>query len=127
MGVLLTQTPGASDYYLGGVVAYHNRIKRSMLGVYASTLRKHGAVSAQTAQEMAQGAQKKFGADLGVAITGIAGPGGGTKEKPVGLVYVALAEGRRVQFKRFLFSGGRAKIRAQAAKKALALIRRKKI
>ena len=124
LGALLTETPGTSDYYLGGVIAYHNHVKRALLGVSASVLRTYGAVSEETAAKMAQGVRKKFSADIGISITGIAGPSGGTKEKPVGLVYIGLAEAKRVRCERFLFTGSRLKIRAQAARKALEWLRR---
>ena len=123
LGVLLTDKPGASKYYRGSVVAYHDRIKKTLLGVPASTLRNYGAVSAQTAEKMAQGVRKKFRADIGVSITGIAGPDGETKEKPVGLVYIALSDKTGTRSKRFLFSGGRARVRSQAARKALAWLK----
>ena len=123
LGALLTKTPGASEYYLGGVVAYQDRVKKTLLGVRSVTLQKHGAVSAETARQMARGIQKKLKADIGVSITGIAGPGGGTKEKPVGLVYIALADSKRTWCGRFIFSGGRERIRSQAVRKAFAWLK----
>jgi len=121
---LLTNAPGASRYYLGGVIAYHNLAKEKLLGVSSATLSKFGAVSEETAKKMAMGVKKRLGADLGMSITGIAGPSGGTKEKPVGLVYIALAEGNRVIGKKFIFTGTRNAVRAKAAKTALAWVRR---
>jgi nicotinamide-nucleotide amidase len=91
IGGALTAVPGSSAWYLGGVVAYDNRVKTALLGVPADTLARHGAVSAQTARAMAQGILERTGADLAVSVTGIAGPSGGTPEKPVGLVYIGLA------------------------------------
>ena len=91
MGGTLTSVPGSSAWYLGGVVAYDNRIKTALLGVSPSTLARHGAVSPQTARAMAQGILERTGADLSVSVTGIAGPSGGTPSKPVGLVYIGLA------------------------------------
>ncbi|MFP4646181.1 MAG: CinA family protein [Candidatus Bipolaricaulota bacterium] len=91
VGNLITDVPGSSDYFVGGLVAYHNRIKRELLHVSNRTLEEHGAVSAQTAEEMACGVLKLFKVDLGLSTTGIAGPGGGTSEKPVGLVYISVA------------------------------------
>ena len=92
VGARLTDVPGASDVYVGGVVAYSDELKRSALGVSGQTLRAHGAVSKETAAAMASGVRARLGADVGVAVTGVAGPGGGTPEKPVGLVYL-YAEG----------------------------------
>jgi nicotinamide-nucleotide amidase len=91
IGSRVTNVPGSSDYYVGGVVAYSNRLKEELLGVSRSTLKMFGAVSEETACEMASGARKRTGAEVAVATTGIAGPGGGTDEKPVGTVAIALA------------------------------------
>ena len=87
----ITNVPGSSAYYLGGVVVYSNEMKEALLGVRHETLLAHGAVSEETAREMARGARQRLGADLAVSVTGIAGPAGGTPEKPVGLVYIALS------------------------------------
>jgi PncC family amidohydrolase len=87
----ITNVSGSSAYYLGGVVAYSNDMKEALLGVRHETLLAHGAVSEETAREMARGARQRLGADLAVSVTGIAGPTGGTAEKPVGLVYIALS------------------------------------
>ena len=124
MGVLVTDTPGASRYYLGGVVAYANRAKQELLGVQAATLGKHGAVSAEVAAEMAAGARERFGADLALASTGIAGPDGGSPEKPVGLVHLGLATREDTITARYVFGGTRAEIAARSASYALDLARR---
>jgi nicotinamide-nucleotide amidase len=87
----LTDVPGSSAYFLGGVVAYSNAAKQELLGVPAALLQEHGAVSEACARAMAEGVRARFGADLGVSTTGISGPDGGTPEKPVGLVHLALA------------------------------------
>lgn len=87
----ITNVPGASKIFLGGVVAYSNEAKKKFLGVRAKTLDQYGAVSEAVAREMAEGARRKFGADFAIAVTGIAGPGGGTKAKPVGTVFISLA------------------------------------
>jgi PncC family amidohydrolase len=87
----ITSVPGSSDYFLGGIVAYSNEMKTSLLGVAPETLERYGAVSEQCAREMAEGARRATGADIAVATTGIAGPGGATARKPVGLIYVACA------------------------------------
>ena len=91
IGSLITDVAGSSDYLLGSAVTYANSAKENILGVRHETLLAHGAVSAQTAAEMAQGARRIFGADLAASVTGIAGPGGGTPDKPVGLVHIYLA------------------------------------
>jgi PncC family amidohydrolase len=119
---LLTDVPGASDVFLGGAVTYANAAKTKLLGVKQKTLEAHGAVSWQTAKEMARGARRKFGATVAVAVTGIAGPGGGTKEKPVGTVWIAWTAGRRCEAVRCQFSGTRGEIRAHGAATALQML-----
>ena len=124
LGHRITETPGASKYFLGGVIAYSDRIKESMLRVPRGLLRKHGAVSAPAAKRMAEGVRKRFGAELGLGITGIAGPGGGSRTKPVGLVYIALARRGRTSCRKLLLSGKRSQIKRRAAKRALDWLRR---
>lgn len=119
----LINVPGASDAYRSGVITYSNKAKRRFLGVKKSTLRKHGAVSEQTAEEMAKGAAFLLKADVAVAVTGLAGPDGGTEEKPVGLVYIACSVKGKVTVKRYRFSGSRSKVRDSAVSAALALLR----
>jgi len=120
----LTSIPGSSEVFLGGVVAYSDDVKRAELDVPAEILETHGAVSAEAAEAMARGARERLGADVAVAVTGIAGPGGGTPEKPVGLVYLH-AEGPDGGIAReFSFPGDRASIRARSAVGALHLVRR---
>jgi nicotinamide-nucleotide amidase len=120
----LTSIPGASDVFVGGVVAYANEVKQAALGVPAELLAAHGAVSAEAAEAMARGARERLGADVAVAVTGIAGPGGGTDEKPVGLVYLH-AEGPDGGLAReFTFPGDRVSIRTRSAVMALHLVRR---
>lgn len=118
----ITDVPGSSGYFLGSVVAYSNAVKESALGVRPATLRKYGAVSAETAREMARGARRALGASLSAAITGIAGPGGGTAEKPVGLVFIAVSAGRTAEARRFVFKGNRKSIKKQSAEAALSMI-----
>lgn len=119
---VITDIAGSSDYFLGSVVSYANSVKETELGVKSNTLKKHGAVSAETAKEMATGVKKRLDADVSAAITGIAGPGGGTPEKPVGLVFIAVTRGKTTIVEKFLFKGTRKSIRAQAAKAALLML-----
>lgn len=118
----VTDVPGSSGYFLGSVVAYSNEVKESALGVKAATIRKHGAVSGETAVEMARGVRKALGADISAAITGIAGPGGGSPEKPVGLVFIAVSKGKSSEARRFVFKGGRKSIKKQSARAALSFL-----
>lgn len=107
VGHRITNIPGSSVYYLGGFVAYANEAKESLLGVLPKTLLEHGAVSEETAREMARGARLRIGADIGLSVTGIAGPGGGTAEKPVGLTYVALSASDSEVCERHVWPGDR--------------------
>lgn len=118
----LTSVPGASTVFLGGIVAYSNDVKQRLLGVEQVTLERYGAVSAQTAMEMAAGAREALGVDYAAAITGIAGPGGGTAEKPVGLVFVAAAGPVGGRVTRSVFEGDRESVRAQSVNAALQLL-----
>lgn len=122
---MITDVPGSSSYFWGAVTSYSNESKQVLLGVNEKTLNEWGAVSAATATEMAQGIIGKSGADLALAITGIAGPQGGNEEKPVGLVYIAVADAVSCQVKEMRFVGGRDAVRVLAAKSALDLLRRK--
>lgn len=120
----LINVPGVSEVYKAGFVTYSNKAKRKLLGVKRSTLDKHGAVSPQTAEEMAKGAAAAAKADVAVALTGIAGPDGGSKEKPVGLVYIACSVKGSVVVEEYHFKGNRAKVREASASAALILMRR---
>jgi nicotinamide-nucleotide amidase len=124
LGALITQTPGASRYFLGGVIAYSNRAKQEILGVKAATLERHGAVSAEVAEEMAAGARKLFESGLALSSTGIAGPEGGTAEKPVGLVYLGIASSKAARSARFVLGGTRDEVTARASAYALDMARR---
>lgn len=115
----ITSVAGSSGYFLGGIVSYSNAAKQAFLGVPGPALEAHGAVSAQVAKAMAAGAQARFGASLAAAVTGVAGPDGGSEEKPVGLTYVALASGDAVEVRRLQLAGGRAGNRDAAARAAL--------
>lgn len=122
LGHRLTNVSGSSAYYLGGVIAYANEAKEAMLGVRHETLMAHGAVSAETAQEMAQGVRQRLGADIAVAVTGIAGPTGGTADKPVGLVYIALSASGVERCEPHRWQGNRFENKAQSAEAALRLL-----
>ena len=118
----LTNVPGSSAYFLGGVTAYANRIKMTLLKVPSSVIKKHGSVSAQTAVKMAEGIRKIFRSDYGIAITGIAGPAKDDTKKPVGLVHIAVCSPQKISHKKLLLKGTRLSIKAQAASHALRMI-----
>jgi nicotinamide-nucleotide amidase len=122
---LITSIPGISEYYLGGVVSYSNQAKANLLGVSPALIEAHGAVSAEVAEAMAVGARDRFGADIAVSTTGVAGPGGGTAEKPVGLVYLGLATAKGVASRRLEIGTEqpRSIIQRRAAKQAINWVR----
>ncbi len=123
VGAVLTAIPGASQVYAGGVVSYSNAVKTRALGVPEALIEEQGAVSAPVAEAMALGALRLTGAQLAVAVTGVAGPGGGSPEKPVGLVFIAVALlGHVFGAERFNFEGDRAAVRAQAVEAAIDLL-----
>jgi nicotinamide-nucleotide amidase len=124
IGQTLTNFPGISKVYAGGAVTYSNEAKVKSLGVREETLAKYGAVSSQTAREMAEGIRERLGTDISVSITGIAGPDGGTAEKPVGLVYIALASEKGTITKELRLWGNRNRIRSVTALYVFDLIRR---
>ena len=125
MGKRITDVPGASACYLGGVVSYQNEVKENLLGVRHETLMTKGAVSEDTACQMAQGVRKALGADIGISTTGVAGPGGGTPEKPVGLIYVGISTGDRTWAVRILrLRQSRESLRRLASSTAFDLVRR---
>lgn len=119
----LVNVPGASDVFKCSVVTYSNKSKRKLLGVNKCTLKVFGAVSAQTASEMATGAIRKLSGDVAISITGIAGPGGGTEKKPVGLVYIGCNVLGNVTVKECHFSGERLDVRMQSVEEALQLLK----
>jgi len=119
----LTNVPGASAVFLGGMVAYSNAAKQKFLGVRAERLARHGAVSEAVARAMAEGARKRFGADFALAVTGIAGPTGGTKTKPVGTVFIALADAPETVVERRFNPGGREQFKDLTAQQALEMLR----
>jgi competence/damage-inducible protein CinA-like protein len=124
LGGRITAIPGSSDVFAGGIVAYDDAVKRAMLDVSASLLETHGAVSEPVVRAMVAGAIRRFDVEAGLAVTGIAGPGGGTPEKPVGTVWLAGAFGQETRALKRIFPGDRAEIRARAAQAALDLLRR---
>ncbi len=118
----ITDFAGSSDVFLGGVVSYHNSLKENLLGVLPETLDRTGAVSEETVREMVEGVLRVTGADWGVAISGVAGPSGGTQDKPVGLVCIAVGNRLRIDTHRYEFPGGRDAVRERAAVTALRLL-----
>jgi len=123
VGHRLTNVPGSSAYFLGGIIAYADDAKERLLGVHPNTLSEHGAVSEATVREMARGVRRAFGADLGVAVTGIAGPGGGMPGKPVGLVWIALSARDAELARSFVWDGDRLSNKERSAQAALELVR----
>jgi nicotinamide-nucleotide amidase len=119
----LTNVPGSSTYFEGGVVSYSNRAKAAHLGIPPAYLQKHGAVSSQVAREMAEGVRRAFRTTFGLSTTGVAGPGGGTKKTPVGLVFTALSDGKRSRVKKEIFRGTRLQIKQQATRRCLEFLR----
>jgi len=122
LGDIITDLPGSSKFFLGGVIAYSNQVKLDLLKVSSEMLRTNGAVSPEVALSMSLGIRNLLNSSVGVAITGIAGPDGGSEEKPVGLVYIAVTTPYVEVEERFDFSGTRREIKIQAAKAALELI-----
>lgn len=120
----IINVPGVSDVYKAGFVTYSNKAKHKLLGVRNSTLKKYGAVSPQTAWEMAVGAARVTKSDVALAVTGIAGPDGGTPKKPVGLVYIGCIVKGKVTVKKYRFSGDRSQIRKSTVTAALKLLRK---
>lgn len=121
----LTSIPGSSGFFLGGAVCYNNSLKTKLAGVPAALIEAHGAVSKPVAQALSEGMRKRAEATMGIGITGVAGPGGGTPEKPVGLVFVGLADARGTVVREFRFPGNRQRIRFLASQMALEMIRRR--
>ena len=118
----ITSRSGCSRYFLGGLIAYHNQVKIKQLGVPETLINEYGAVSLPVAEQMARGVRELFNADIAVSTTGVAGPGGGSKEKPVGLVYVAVASARRVIAQRYVIGNQRESNNEQFTVKAFALL-----
>lgn len=125
VGERITSVPGSSRYFLGGVLCYSNPLKTKMVGVPETLLKKKGAVSAEVAEALAKGIRRRARSVLGLGVTGIAGPEGGSPDKPVGTVHIALADAHRMKSEKHRFLGDRERIRWQAAQAALDLVRRK--
>ena len=122
VGSAITAVPGSSAVFAGGVISYANEVKRDVLGVSSDILQNVGAVSSETAAQMAEGARRLLKTDLAVSLTGIAGPDGGSEEKPVGLVWFGLATKDGVRTEKAIFRGDRTKVRAQAVTHALGML-----
>jgi nicotinamide-nucleotide amidase len=121
---MITSISGSSEYFMGSVIAYSNKIKENILGVNVGTLKESGAVSEATVKEMAEGIRKKFGTDYSIAITGIAGPDGGTEEKPVGTTWIAIATETKIKARKFLFGDSRERNITRASITALNMLRK---
>ena len=122
VGHTITNVPGSSDYFLGGIIAYSYEAKERLLGVSHQTLYEHGAVSKETAVEMARGARSALGADIGLSVTGILGPGGGTPEKAVGLTWVAVSSRRGERAEQHQWDGDRESNKLQSVEATLSLL-----
>jgi PncC family amidohydrolase len=122
VGHTITNMPGSSEYFLGGIIAYSYEAKERLLSVSHQTLYEHGAVSKETAVEMARGARIALGADIGLSVTGISGPGGGTPEKAVGLTWVAVSSRQGEQAEQHQWDGDRESNKLQSAEAALSLL-----
>jgi nicotinamide-nucleotide amidase len=122
IGDRLTNIAGSSAFFLLGIIAYDNAAKTKLLGVPPALLKKYGAVSAPVASTMAKGVRKILKTDYGLSVTGIAGPGGGSKNKPVGLIFIAVSTRQKTIVKRFLFKGTRIAIKNKASQTALKML-----
>jgi PncC family amidohydrolase len=122
IGSRITDVPGSSEYFLGGIVAYAYEVKVALLNVTWDTLKAYGAVSRETVFEMAKGALIRMGGDIAISVSGVAGPGGGTPEKPVGTVWIGLASADGEWAKEFRFSGNRQQNKSSAATAALQML-----
>jgi nicotinamide-nucleotide amidase len=124
LAMRVTRVPGSSDYFLGGILCYSNEAKKELCGVPREVLEKHGAVSAEVAEALARGVSDALHSSIGVGVTGIAGPGGGSKEKPVGLVYIGCSDGKRLVHARRIIPGDREAVRERATFFALSFLRK---
>lgn len=122
LGDRITDIPGSSDYFMGGIISYSNAAKVELLGVKSSVLASKGAVSREVAVQMASGVRKRFKTDIGIGVTGIAGPAGGSRSKPVGLVYLAVSSEKGTVCVKEIFNGSRTSIKAQSTEKAIHML-----
>ena len=125
IGMRLTEVPGSSKYFLEGAITYSNEAKTRALGVSTEIIETHGAVSAETAEAMAAGIRARANADYGIAVTGVAGPDGGSEEKPVGTVFIGYSDAEQTRSVRFVFPGDRYLIRWRSSQAALDYLRRR--
>jgi nicotinamide-nucleotide amidase len=124
LGMHITRVPGSSSYFMGGILCYSNQSKVELCGISHELLEKHGAVSAEVAEAMALGVRNSLHSSIGLSITGIAGPGGGSPEKPVGLVYIGVSDGKRTENRHRIMPGDRESIRERSTYLALSWLRR---
>ncbi len=122
LGSMITSIPGSSKYFKGGIIAYSNEVKKNLVGVKEHTLKTSGAVSEQTARQMAQATRTIIKSSISISITGIAGPEGGTKEKPVGTVFIGITDNKKIKVYKFHFKGNRNQIRKKVCTQALKLL-----
>ncbi len=122
LAVRLTENPGSSEYFLGSIIAYSNEIKTQLLGIDPGVLLEHGAVSEIVAEKMCEAVRERMDADLGLSITGIAGPTGGTEEKPIGTTFLGLCSPQGIETRHCVFAGSRHEIRVAATEEALRLL-----
>lgn len=123
LGGRFTAVGGSSQYFRGGIIAYANEVKAAELGVSEAVLEREGAVSEEVAVQMAQGVRRRFKTEIGIGVTGIAGPDGGSPDKPVGLVYIAVASGDEHSVERFVFEGDRGDVRESSCDAALGMVK----
>jgi len=123
LGEMITRIPGSSEYFQGGVISYNAKIKKDLLKVPPEVIKKYGEVSKEVAQLMSEGVRRSCHSDIGIGITGIAGPGGATKKKKVGLVYMALTDGKKTLTQKHQIFGNRQLVRLRSTRRALNMLR----
>lgn len=123
LGDTITNVSGSSNYFLGGIIVYHNKIKQNIVGVQETTIKKFGAVSEETVKELSSNIRKMFGSDIGIAITGIAGPMGGSVKKPVGFTWIGLATEKEIITRNFIWEGDRITNKKNSTQAALRMLK----